>query len=86
MEAAELLRVILVGLSVHARPRGEGACERPTVPLNLFRLVAVSVDVPVAPALTATTVGVTLVEKSWTLKVTETVWESPVVETVASTE
>ncbi len=85
MEVAEPPSVILVVLSVHARPRGYTDWERPSVPANPFKLVAVSVEIPVLPAATATSVGVALREKSWTRKVTRVLWEIPVLETVALT-
>ena len=47
--------VMLVGLRVHVRPAGETALVRVTVPPA--GLVTVIVEVPVAPALTLTEVG-----------------------------
>jgi hypothetical protein len=66
--------VTLVGVSVQVRPElGEIVAARLTVPVNPRTLVTTTVDVPIAPALTLTLVGVSLTVKSCT--VTPTVVE-----------
>ncbi len=61
--------VTLVGLRVAVRP-AEGFAVRLTTPLNPFTAATVTVDVPEAPALTVTLVGLAVMVKSWTVKVT----------------
>jgi len=62
---------MLVGLSVAVRPL-DGLAVRVTVPLNPFWAVTVMVDVPWAPALIVRLVGLAVMVKSWTVKVTVT--------------
>jgi len=65
---------ILVGFSVHVRPELVEMLEsKVTVPENPRTLVTTTVDVPAAPALTVTLVGVSVTVKSCT--VTPTVVE-----------
>ena len=67
---------MLVGLKVQVRPAGETVDVRATVPVNPLRGATVIVDVPAAPARTATLVGLAVTEKSGTLPtVTVTVVE-----------
>lgn len=70
--------VTLVGVSVQVRPElGEMVAARLTVPVNPRTLVTTTVDVPAAPALTVTLVGVSVTVKSCT--VTPTVVECGIV-------
>ena len=67
---------MLVGLRVQVRPAGETVDVRATVPVNPLRGATVIVDVPAAPARTATLVGLAVTVKSGTLPtVTVTVVE-----------
>jgi hypothetical protein len=69
-----LPKVTLVGANVQVSPElGEMVAARLTVPVNPRTLVTTTVDVPIAPALTLTLVGVSLTVKSCT--VTPTVVE-----------
>ena len=62
---------MLVVLRVHVSPLdGEIDVERVTVPLKPLTAVTVTVDVPEAPALIVTLVGLAVIVKSWTVKVT----------------
>jgi len=61
--------VTLVGLSVAVRPL-DALAVRVTVPLNPFWAVTVMADVPWAPALIVRLVGLAVMVKSWTVKVT----------------
>ncbi len=56
--------VTLVGLRLQARPAGETVTDRLTVPENPFTGVMVMVEVPVAPALMVTLVGLSVMVKS----------------------
>jgi hypothetical protein len=49
---------------------GETETVRLTVPEKPLMLVKVIVEVPVAPVFTVTVVGFSVMEKSWTMKVT----------------
>ena len=63
--------VILVGVSVQVRPKlGEMPEARVTVPENPRTLVTTIVDVPAAPALTVTLVGVSVSVKSCAITAT----------------
>lgn len=65
MEVAEVPRVTLVGVRVHASPvDGETPAVRATVPVKLLTDVTVMVDVPLAPATTLTVVGLAATVKS----------------------
>jgi hypothetical protein len=65
VEVPEVPRVTLVGLSVQVNPvEGETDDVRVTVPVNPWIEVTVIVEVPVAPALTVTLVGLALIVKS----------------------
>jgi hypothetical protein len=65
VEVPEVPRVTLVGLSVQVNPvEGEADDVRVTVPVNPWIEVTVIVEVPVAPALTVTLVGLALIVKS----------------------
>ena len=61
--------VTLVGLSVAVRP-DDGMAVRLTVPLNPLIDATVMVEVPLAPALTVMLVGLAVMLKSCTVKVT----------------
>jgi len=61
---------MLVGLSEHARPEGETVDVRVTVPVKPLTGVTVTVEVPVAPELMLTVVGLAVTVKSLTVKVT----------------
>ena len=61
--------VTLVGLSVAVRP-DDGLAVRLTVPLNPLIDATVMVEVPLALALTVTLVGLAVMLKSCTVKVT----------------
>jgi hypothetical protein len=60
--------VMLVELRVHVRPE-DGLLVRATVPVNPFTGATVIVDVPEAPALTVTEVGLAEMVKSTTFTV-----------------
>lgn len=63
-----LPNVTLVGANVQVSPElGEMVAARLTVPVNPRTLVTTTVDVPIAPALTLTLVGVSLTVKSCTV-------------------
>lgn len=63
--------VTLVGLREHRRPvAGDVVAARETVPVNPLTAVTVTVEVPMAPALTVTVVGLAVTVKSVTVKVT----------------
>lgn len=77
MEVPEAPRVTLVGLREQARPvAGETVDVRLTVPVKPFTPVTVMVEVPVAPALIVTDVGLAANVKSRTVKVTVAVFDS----------
>lgn len=78
VEVPEVPRVTLVGLRAQVRPvAGETVVARVTVPVNPFTEVTVIVEVPVAPALTVTDVGLAVTVKSWTVTVTVAVRVKP---------
>ena len=83
------LRATLVGDRVHARPvEGETVAVRLTVPVNPPEPVTVMVEVPVAPALMETDVGLAERVKpagGLTLNVTVTEWESVLLVPVTDT-
>jgi hypothetical protein len=58
---------------------------KPTMPVKPFSGVTVTVDVPALPALTVTLVGMTLIEKSWTVNVTVAECDKPPLVPVAVT-
>jgi len=65
---------IAAALRVQVRPLlGEVVVARLTVPLNPFNAATVIVEVPLAPELTFTVVGLAVIVKSWKLKVAEAV-------------
>ena len=67
--------VMLVELRVHVRPE-DGLLVRATVPVNPFTGATAIVDVPEAPALTTTLVGLAVIVKSTTLTViVPVVWD-----------
>lgn len=81
VEVPEVPRVTLVGDRAHVRPvDGEMAAARVTVPVKPLTLVRVMVEVPAAPALTVTLVGLAAIVKPWTMRVTVAVldWEPAV--------
>jgi len=61
--------VTLVGFRAAVRP-ADGFAVRLTTPLKPLTAVTVTVEVPEAPALTVTLVGLAVMVKSWTVKVT----------------
>jgi len=68
--------VTLVGVRVQVKPvAGETVAVRETIPLNPFRAVTVTVDVPEAPARIVTVAGLAAIVKSWTVKVTVAEWD-----------
>lgn len=66
VEVAEppLERVTLVMLKVAAKPAGDDASVRLTVPANPLRLVTVAVEVVEDPCTTVTLAGLAVMEKS----------------------
>lgn len=73
---AEAPRVMLARLRLQVSPvAGDTLAARLTVPVNPLTLVTVIVDVPVAPEATVTPVGLALIVKSLTVKVTVDVLE-----------
>lgn len=69
--------VTLVGLRVHASPvEGDTADESATTPAKPLTAVTVIVEVAVPATLIAAEVGLVLIVKSCTTKVTEAVWDS----------
>jgi hypothetical protein len=73
--------VTLVGLAAHAVL----LVANPTTPAKPFCGVTVTVDVPALPASTVTVVGMTLIEKSWTVNVTVAECDKPPLVPVAVT-
>jgi hypothetical protein len=63
VEVPEVPSVTLVGDNVHVRPEGVTVSVRLTVPVKLFWAVTVIVEVPDAPALTVTLVGLAVTLK-----------------------
>lgn len=61
--------VMLVGLRIAVSP-ADGLVVRLTTPAKPLRPAIVAVDVPVEPALTVTVVGLAVIVKSWTIRVT----------------
>jgi len=60
--------VTLVGVRLHVRPvAGDTVAVRLTTPLKPSSAVTVSVEVPAAPLLTETEVGLAVTVKSWTV-------------------
>jgi len=89
VEVWDAPRTMLEGLRVHVRPAGDTAEVRVTVPVNPLSGATVIVEVPVAPALTVTLVGLAEIAKSGAapkVKVAVAVWTSeplvPVIVTV----
>jgi hypothetical protein len=69
--------VTLVGVKVQVRPtEGDIVNVRATVPVNALAGAMVMVDIPVAPTLTWTAVGLAVTVKSVTVIVTVVEWES----------
>lgn len=67
--------VTLVGARVQDKPvAGETVADNDTAPLKPFRAVTVMVEVPEAPARIVTVVGLAVIVKSWTVKVTVALW------------
>ena len=64
---------MLVGLNVHVVL----SVEKLTTPAKAFCAETVTVDVPALPAFTITVVGVRLIVKSWTVKVTVAECDNP---------
>jgi hypothetical protein len=73
--------VTLVGLAAHAVL----LVAKPTMPVKPFSGVTVTVDVPELPAFTVTVVGMTVIEKSWTVNVTVAECDKPPLVPVAVT-
>lgn len=77
---------MLVGASVHVIPvTGLMLNARLTAPLKPWSPVTVIVEVPEAPALTMTVVGLAAIVKSWTVYVTVAVWDRLPLEAVTVT-
>jgi len=67
--------VTLAGVSVHDRPVvGETAAVRLTTPANPLTGATVIVEVPAVPTVVVTAVGLAVIVKSWTMKVTVALW------------
>jgi hypothetical protein len=60
---------ILVGFNVQDSPGGVERTDNETVPVNPFRLVSLTVDIPLLPELMYNDVGVALIVKSVTCKI-----------------
>jgi hypothetical protein len=73
--------VTLVGLAAHPVL----LVANPTTPAKPFCAETVTVEVPELPAFTVTVVGVTLIEKSWTVNVTVAECDKPPLVPVAVT-
>jgi hypothetical protein len=73
--------VTLVGLAAHAVL----LVAKPTMPVKPFSGLTVTVDVPALPVFTVTVVGMTLIEKSWTVNVTVAECDKPLLAPVAVT-
>jgi len=70
--------VVVVGVRLHDNPvDGVIAATRETVLANPLRLLSVMVDTPAAPETACRLDGLAAIEKSCSVKVTETAWESP---------
>jgi hypothetical protein len=70
-------RVAVVGDRLHDNPVGAIVGTSVIVSVNPFRLVSVTVETPSALATACTVVGLAAIEKSCSMKVTETACERP---------
>ena len=70
-------RVAVVGAKLHDNPVGAIVDTSEIVSANPFRLVSVTVETPAALATACTVVGLAVIEKSCSVKVTETACERP---------
>jgi hypothetical protein len=68
--------VTLVGERVHKMPvAGETAAVRLTTPANPLTGATVIVEVPAVPTVVVTAVGLAVIVKSWTTKLTVVPWD-----------
>jgi hypothetical protein len=78
-------RVAVVGARVQDSPVGVIVEASEIVSVNPLRLVSVTVETPAAPASACTVVGLAAIEKSCSVKPTETAWERPLLLAVTVT-